>query len=246
MRVLSIARSKTVLLIGAVIALGATACLVSLGTRKSDVPVFAISNPGWGDLHLRLESEASDILLLTRADPDSSIPHYRTGAVYRYEPTTQTVREVSVEQWNKATGKITRFDTMRPSLHWRHVAVKNGAILVSGDNIDSRTVETTGETALRRKVSPEGDLVAVLTADGEHDPVQHGWVFPSGGGYRGQHYVELFTFRDMQRRRPALRIPLTTEEGIESACWSADGRYIVYSSSNGKRVCIIRTDVEGE
>ena len=230
----------------ALIAIGVTACLVWLATPKSDVPVFAISSPGWSGLSLRLEHQGSDILLLTRADPSSTVLHFQTGPVYRYDPVASALTEVSKAAWDEATGQIARFDTLRNVPHGWGVTVENGAVVIFGDAVDTRTVEVTGETALWVDESVASDLVAVLTVDGELDRPLYLWFFSRSGGYRGQHYVELFKLPEMTRRRPALRIPLTTADGIESPCWSSDGKYVVYSSSDGKRLCIIRTDAPEE
>lgn len=229
-----------------VIAVGVTACLVWVATPKSDVPVFAISNPGWSGLRLRLEHQGSDILLLTRADPSSTVPHFQTAPVYRYDPVASALTEVPKAAWDEATGQIARFDAPRNAHQGWDVTVDNGALLIFGDAVDTRTVEVTGETALWVDESVASDLVAVLTVDGELDRPFYLWFFSRSGGYRGQHYVELFRLPEMTRRRRALRIPLTTADGIEAPCWSSDGKYVVYSSSDGKWLCIIRTDVEAE
>jgi len=126
------------------------------------------------------------------------------------------------------------------------MTIEDGALFVFGDAAQSRKIETIGERVLKFSMNVTGDLMAVLTVDGELDPPFYWWFFSRSGGYRGQHYVELFTLPEWKRKRSAVRIPLNTADGLESAYWSADGKYVVYSANDGKRLCIIRTDAEGE
>lgn len=229
-----------------VIVFGAAAFLAWRSTPKGDVPVFEVSNLGWGELRLRLESEGSDVLLLTRANPESSAPHERTGSVYRYDPTANTLTEVPKAVWDEATGQIARFDAPRNAPRGWGMTIEDGALFVFGDAARSRKIETIGERVVKFSMNITGDLMALLTVDGELDPPFYWWFFSRRGGYRGQHYVELFTLPEWRRKRPAVRIPLNTADDLESAYWSADGKYVVYSANDGKRLCIIRTDVEGE
>lgn len=213
---------------------------------KSDVSVFEVSNLGWGELRLRLESEGSDLLLLTRANPESSVPHERTGSVYRYDPTANTLSKVPKAAWDDASGQIARSDVPRNRPHGWGVTRENGVFFAFGGSMEPWKLETTGERVLWRDTNVAGDAIALLTVDGELDPPFYWWFFSRSGGYRGQHYVELFTLPEWTRKRPAVPIPLNTANGLESAYWSADGKYVVYSANDGKRLCIIRTDVQGE
>ena len=95
----------------------------------------------------------------------------------------------------------------------------------------------------------DGSTVCVLTADGPERPKSsiRGPVFGGslGGGYYGQHYVECFRLPEMALIGDAVRIPFTTVEGIDSPCWSADGRFLVYANRNGTQMCVIHVEEEG-
>ena len=109
----------------------------------------------------------------------------------------------------------------------------------------SQQIPTAGRTALSVYPSPSGDVIAVLSADGwkrlyipSPIPFSKGW---GGRGYAGQHYVEFFTLPELERKGPAVRIPLTTAGMMSlSPQWTAGGEYAVYQESSYD-VCIIPT-----
>jgi hypothetical protein len=69
-----------------------------------------------------------------------------------------------------------------------------------------------------------------------------GW----GGGWAGQHYVDLFEFPSMTRVGESLRIPLTTAEGLSFQGWSQDGAYLFFDDCARQVLCIIPTRAGAE
>jgi hypothetical protein len=203
----------------------------------SDVPVFDIPKPSLGVLTTRYETAQRDSLLITRVPP----PRLSGAATYRYDPSSRTLRVASRNDWDHAGGAITDPSSDLGGSSKLFITTQDGVLIVGGAGISGRAVPTRGQTALVVERSPSQNLVGVLTADGRERWMNRGWFFAFGGGYAGQHYVEFFTLPDMTPLG-AVRIPFTTAERIDSPCWSEDGRYLVYTSANGIRMCVIHVD----
>ena len=206
----------------------------------SDIPCYEF-RPGeltYG-LYLRVADNTGD-LLLTSDVPRSPDQNSVQPNVYAYDPKRDELRAVDAELWKVATGKICGehvigcWGTLQADAR---ISIVDGRLL-HGD----RVVETKGRTVLDLSLSPRGDVLAVITADGWKRPSIRG-LYPLGGswggGYAGQHYVELFSLPSLDPRGAAIRIPLTSAEWLSHPRWSEDGSYLVLGDSLYLRICII-------
>lgn len=207
----------------------------------SDVRVFDV-DPGGSHLRVRYDSADKKTLLITRTLFDSLNPYDRFGTIYRYDAEAVTLLEIPRETWDLASGEIVTVESwMIPTSAWRVVADR-GKLCVASKGRASQFVPTQGRTALRAIGDPTGHVIAALTTDGWERPGTRGWFTSFGGGYGGQHYVELFSVPDMIPVKSAIRIPFTNAGGIDAPCWSADGKYIVYASADKRRMIVIQTE----
>jgi hypothetical protein len=210
---------------------------------SSDVPCF--ETPGWvgygfTDLYGKASGPDGQDLLLTRVMWDEAD---QKPAIYRYSSKESTLSETTREEWDNAPTdawkRIAEVASLgssedRPRLH------RDGRFLYRGS-----PVETGGRSYIRHHVRPDGRLFAVLSANGWRRPhikgfmpfLGGGW----GGGYAGQHYVDLYRFPSMERVGKPLRIPLTTAEGLSFESWSHDGAYLFFGRSRHQVLCIIPT-----
>jgi hypothetical protein len=224
--------------------------LLWFSAAKSDTRVFRVDGSSWGEWRVRRESETSKRLLLAqlRAGWGES-QRYLTGKVYRYDPAEASITEVPVKLWHQTSGTALDADMIPPDKVRPCAAITDGIVEASCGGPASGTLEVVGEAAVAIDWAPTGKLMAILTADGASQPPSRAWVNAWTGNtnaYNGQHYVELFSIPDLKPAREAVRIPFTTMTGLDPPCWTADGGYVVYSSIDGKRVCIIRTDAGEE
>lgn len=187
---------------------------VSLTSMTMDVPLF--ETPAWrstGVILLRSEEEGKGALLLK---------HRERGAVYFYDPKTQNLSLVSTELWQKASGSIGNCELQVPPSPSKMDIDKSGKLRAS--DIE---VATAGTTILDLRVSPSGNKVAVLSADGPKD----GSILPflGSGGVAGQHYHQLLSLPGAVPIGKPVRLPLESKKVGITVCWSPDERYVVYS-----------------
>lgn len=212
------------------------------GWIGSDVPVFEV-DPRGGDLRTRYESPDKRSLLITRADWDSPIPIRRIGTVYRYDVDTETLHSVGKEAWITATEPVQTPDTEFAYLPGFHISSKGGVFRAGVRGQQRREVSTKGKTALIARWAPGARRAMVLTTNGRKRFKLQSWFFPMGGGYRGQHYVELFCVPEMTPVKEAIRIPFTSGVGgLNGPHWSDDGRYLVFTSGDRRRMIVIDTE----
>jgi hypothetical protein len=83
--------------------------------------------------------------------------------------------------------------------------------------------------AIKVRTANNGELAAVLSAEGP--AVSRGFVMPFGGtsGARGQHYHQILDISTSQFLEGAVRVPFVSEGGLE-ACWAPDDRFVLYYS----------------
>ncbi|UCC32831.1 MAG: hypothetical protein JSU86_06355, partial [Phycisphaerales bacterium] len=62
------------------------------------------------------------------------------------------------------------------------MTIEDGALFVFGDAARSRKIETIGERVVKFSMNITGDLMALLTVDGELDPPFYGSSANSGEG----------------------------------------------------------------
>jgi len=220
----------------------------------SDVPVFvtpAACSPSLDRLDLRVRSinEDDQAILITRGKtwvPLADIPDQWT--VYRYDGGTRTLSAVEPVEWHKAGGSIAEPLGGDPGYEffWRHL---DGVVKYRVGPGPLQEFTTRGEYAVSLTASPNGKIICVLTADRPKRPKSPGpgMVFGTlGGGYYGQHRLEMFQLPEMTPVGEAVRIPFTTVKGIDIPCWSPDGRFLVYSNYEGTKMCVIHVDQGGK
>ena len=107
-------------------------------------------------------------------------------------------------------------------------------------------IDTGGSSFIRHHIRPDGELIAFLSANGCRRPhirtgfmpfLGGGW----GGGYAGQHFVDMYEFPSMKRIGKPLRLPFTTAEGMSFQGWSEDGAYLFFARTRFQALCIIPT-----
>jgi len=223
------------------VAVGSGAC-----QKKPTTPeVPALLTPAWrdvGDLFVRRESDASGVLLIRHIDGIQRISYDRghdefdgsnpsQKVVYRYDPSKGTLEPVTAAEWKSASGTIIDCN----------LSLGDPAPLVYNDRaktlrLNGTPVRTAGQTVLSVAVSPDKQSVAVLSAEGPWRPS----VVPhiGGGNVSGARIHEILHRKDGSRLGAPIRI---TTEGVElpgGGCWSADGRYVIYTDAGWTRLWI--------
>ena len=205
--------------------------LLSLGVyvwwqrRRLDVgDVPLLKTPAWeferfdemtNPLLLRRETEAGGALLLKRNDLET---------VYRYDPETRGVRAVSAATWEKAGGKISKcWDQMSSGSFGGLRRDDHDHKLFAGD----REVPTAGGFIRNNQTSPSGKWMAVHSAAG---PAEKS-IIPDGSYIIfGQRYHEILSLPDAKRVGKPVRIPVTDKNDFLDICWSADEKFVVYTT----------------
>ncbi len=150
-------RRKRILVAGAgvvlIILLRSLAC-----SPRSDLRVFHTPFQLDGDLRVRLESESSDKLLITRGDDALRVQIWGQDTVYRYDPMTDTLTEVPRSVWDNAPGQITDFNTDLSPPRDVLMEIRKGTLYAGELGVHHHAVATTGRTALSSLVpNPKGD-----------------------------------------------------------------------------------------
>lgn len=184
---------------------------------------------------LLLRERADRSLLLTVQDWNNvAAGPAAHGPVYEYQPQTNEFRTTPSESWDRATGPI--MDCSRPPVGEAAFRLDSaaGTLSYKGQGIQSKGRSVVGFT-----LSPNQTSVAVLSAAG---PKKHSIMPFLGGGAnaRGRHYHEVLqlpAFSSNARRQA--RLPFTTARVAWTGCWSADERFVVYTSVLYDELCII-------
>jgi hypothetical protein len=162
------------------------------------------------------------------------------GIIYRYDSRSGRMDTASERDWQDAAGDFWG------SLSCMVVTDADKDILVhprSNLLLDhERVVKTTGKTALASQASPKGDLLVVLSADGERSPGVMSFI--GQGGASGQHYQEIFQLPGMKRIGEPIKLPIDTKRSTMSPCWSADPRDVIYADVGFANVCIVLVSVQ--
>jgi len=211
--------------------------------RAADVPSFA--TPAWENmqyLQIRSESPGSDVLLLRNSeryplsDDDEQEANVRR-AVYQLDTGAGKLRLVGSEMWDRATGTICdcggQFATLtHMTVNWRKLELKLGA----------QVVPTAGRYVMSLVSTPQGDLVAVVSAKG---PRGISFIPSMGGGVGGIRYHQVFRTRNAQPVGDPVRLPMGSEGVAVNGCWSSDQAYIVYTDGKFSEVCVIPVKAPG-
>lgn len=203
--------------------------------------------PAWqrpGRLSLRLVPAHPDRLLL-RQDPSepanaNSDSDVNNCVVYRYQIGRATLERVSPAEWSDAAGAVSDCDAqqVQPSDPLRIDA--KSSLLYHG----KQPRPTAGRTALLLVVAPRRDRAAVLSADGPRSSSPMPAIAQAGAS--GVHYHQLFSLSDGAALGQPVILPLSSSETTLGACWSADGRWVVYFDVLFRRVSIVTTVTTAE
>ena len=220
----------------------------------SDVPVFTTPSNFYKsnvrlDLRVRTVSNEEGVILITRGETWGTLPDVpKEWPVFQYDARTRTLSTVNASQWKNAGGPIEK--ALGGSSPARDVRVGDvdGVYRYRIGSGPLRDFDSHGTRAVGKSFCPDGTILALLTADGLRRPSSGpGMVFGSfGGGFYGQHYIEFFHLPDMKPVGKPVRIPFTTIKGIDTPCWSADGRFLVYANEEGTQMCVIHVGQEGQ
>jgi hypothetical protein len=198
---------------------------------RGDVP--RLTTPAWEfsdlkegeQLMLRRETEAGGALLLKRTDLET---------VYRYDPQSRRVKAVSAGEWKTAGGAIARCSTQE----WATASVlrrddKNHRLFAG-----EREVPTAGGFPLVELNSPSGKWVAVYSGAG---PAVSSIIPLSPDLILGQRYHEIMSLPDVVRVGKPVRIPVEHYYDYLQPCWSADDKFVVYTSSGLPILIVVET-----
>lgn len=204
--------------------------------RSMVSPLF--HTPAWRTIQVagHLIRGGDSTLLVTVKDWGHVYQKQGHGPVYEYDPRTDQLREVPAEAWEQAPGDIA--DCHRqPSLSALRLDEQAGTLFYR-----DRVLPTNGRVALTVTVSPSQRRVAVLSAEGPKIRA----LMPFLGGAanaRGVHYHELVHLPELTVEEGSrVRVPLTTRHQAFIGCWSADERFVVYTSVLYQELCVIRID----
>ena len=228
--------------------------LIGCGPSASLEPADRFDAPAWsrpGRLFLRVDAANTDTLLLRQEPLDSTggTAGADNAVVYRHRPTERSLKRATLDDWNRQTSGICECELQQAvSTAPLRLDAKTNT-LHHGD----RLVPTEGKTVLLVVVAPDrerggkserGKKAAVLTAEG----ARSGSVAPAigQGGASGRHFHQVFTLAEGTIVGEPVELPLSSERTALGACWSADGRWIVYHDVLFRHVAILDTGVKGE
>ncbi len=220
---------------------------------ESDVPVFDVPSrfgTAFRPLSLYVKSSEAEpgVILITRDTSYQDDPKMPlNGPVLEYLRSTRSIREVSVEEWRISEGTATSIGSFFGNQTNFSCIIRDGELKVGLLGKGVQRYATAGTHALGVHHSPKRNVVGVLSANGPERPSED--VLPMfssiGGGYYGQHFVEFFRVPTMEPIGRPVRLPFTTAGGLSwSPVWSADGRYLVYTTSDGTKMCVLHVDID--
>ncbi len=197
-----------------------------------------LDNPG-GFVLLRYSQPGSDELLLCSLDPMEATYYVRrekpeissSAPLFRYSLSRKSFEPATLSQWTQATGNVLACIDQRalPRPTWN---LDNLAHTVT---FQGQTVATRGGIAFGTAAAPSGDLLAVISADGEYIPSQG--IFFLGGSPRasGNRFHEVFRTDTAKRVGPVIRLAGASDDIVTSPCWAPDNRIVVYFRGNTER-----------
>jgi hypothetical protein len=207
--------------------------------------------PAWaeaGGLQLRAGSSGAALLLRHRTtvqrlheDYPGSDPGVDPGqpAIYRYDPASTRLDAVAEDAWRDAGGEVVDCDRQSAASAAPFVLDASERTLRWRD----RAVAVAGRTVLVLAAGPDGDRVAVLSARGS--VAESVLPFLARTGTAGQHYHQVFSRRDASEQGEAVALPMTSKSVALEGCWSADGRYVVYTDALYNHLCIVQPEAAG-
>lgn len=195
-------------------------------------PIYTTAWFDGGDLLLRTEEPGSEAFLI-RHLTGSERTLYDYGkpvnegdpnkTVYRYKPNQNTLEAVRFAEWVLASGKVV--DSGRNSLTDISPFRWSGRTLTL--HFKGTIAKTIGPVVTDVTLSPDGALLAVLSAEGPYRPSPV--PFLGGGTIGGARYYELLRITDGSRQGEAYRFAFGRPESPPmGGCWTADGRFVVY------------------
>jgi hypothetical protein len=185
---------------------------------------------GWGsDATLRLRQDGDALLFapgIRYVEPPTNMPREEA---YRFDPDRRELTPVPAATWTAAAGAIVDCD--RAGLVASRVQVDSGEL-----RVDGRVVAGSGRVRHAR-LSPDGRLVAVLTASGI--PVPSFSIVPALGGSAvvGWRRHRLFVPSSGAPVGAAIDIDFGVSDPVP--CWSADGRIITYADAAFTRIAFV-------
>ena len=175
-------------------------------------------------LRLRRETEAGGALLLKRTDLKS---------VYRYDPRTRGLKEVTEAEWERARGAVGFCGGQTGA----------GPLLRRDDRLHKlfageREIPTAGAIPLDEVRSPSGKWVVVYSAAG---PAIASILPFSKDLALGQRYQEIMSLPDVVPVGKPVRIPVDAYYTYLYPCWSADEKFVVYTDGVLRFLVVVET-----
>ncbi len=183
------------------------------------------------------DKDGGDLLI---AQPRSQIVaigdwrgNLRVGICYKYDTKTRRLSLASTDDWHNAKGSIS-FRRNTP------IRTTPGLTVDALDytlKIKNNRIETQGPNALKRSPAPKSDMVAVVSADGRKPGKD---MFVGRSGFKGQHYHQLFERSTGKLiEGSTVKIPFVSRNKSIGLMWSADEKFVIYSSSYYRRIAIV-------
>ena len=178
----------------------------------------------------RTQRESSGALLLAGLSfdqffddrSDDILGNGAHGAVYRFDPETESFTLVSDSDWAQADGKVSRCHTFE---------VESGFTIVGGPALgfDGTLVPTPGGVLVDFFAATDTSVIAAVSTSG-NAPSPGLFLIPSVRG-TGQLFHRMFSMIDGSPIGPSLRLPFSRPQiGDPEACWSSDDQYVIYFS----------------
>ncbi len=219
--------------------------------------ILALTTPLWrkpGDLLLRTtEAAGGDLLaqhlseeqLVLRQSGATSAPGVPapSAAAFRLSQAEKRAEPAPGDAWTAAGGAICdcRAARMTP-LPAGYVFDATAATLTRNGS----ALTTAGPTVLEALLSPNGDRIAVLSAEGKW----RGSVQPALGrrGPDGPYFIEILAVDSGQRALPPLRFPgrLSPDTRPWQGCWTAKQDRLVYTDLTHQNLWLVPVDKTGE
>lgn len=184
-----------------------------------------------GNVLLRYSAPGSDELLLCYLGSFESNNYVRgktevssSAPIFRYSLSRKTFEPARLSEWTRAVGDV--------------VACNEQLIFLRGgwelDNLQHKVrfrggeVTTAGGIAFKAAIATSGDLLAVISADGDYIP-SHGIFFlGSPPGASGNRFHEVFRAETAERVGTAIRLAGASDDIVTAPCWAPDSRVVVY------------------
>ena len=167
------------------------------------------------------------ILLRTDASNNLLLKHSYGKAAYTYESSTKTIKPLSENDWQKASGEITNcYYQIGEDFNTKIIHENYPVYRVS---LNGNAIKTYGKYALFAIESPSHTKAAIVSGYGPLKKSSTGLIGLGGNDpvVHNRRYVQIFDLNENKFIAEPVRIERAAEEYDFNLCWSKDEKYVV-------------------